>query len=277
MDVITQQDSRGRTTSPEAPLPAAVDIEAAKQGLRRDGPVVMERVFTPGEVAEIRQALNDVTEADRAAGVRLQGFAVDRDALNTRVVMLAAKHAKFRELAENPIALALANEMLGDRMQLSSFSANITAPGSAKMPMHCDQGYIPSPWPPFAIGVNVGYALDDFTVENGATLYVPGSQQELHGPDPNGDYPQARPILCPAGSMFVMNDRVWHQTGANVTRDQARIGLFAKYTRDYITPQENWRICMSPELQEALTPSQRKIFGLEGHPARRILDVHRGV
>ncbi len=242
-----------------------------------NGLALIEGALSPIEVAGISQALAEVIEADRAAGVRLQGFAADRDALNMRVVMLAAKHAKFRELAENPIALALADEMLGERMQLSSFSANITAPGSAKMAMHCDQGYIPSPWPPFAIGVNVGYALDDFTVENGATLFVPGSHRELHGPDPDGDYPQAQPIVCPAGSMFVMDDRMWHQTGANVTSDQTRIGLFAKYTRSYINPQENWRICMSPDLQAGLSPSERRLFGLEGHPARQILDVHRGI
>src|SRR5579863_986196 len=117
----------GGAASSESGLPPAFDVEAAKARLRRDGLVVIERAFAPNEVAEIKEALADVIEADRAGGVRLQGFAVDRDALNIRVVMLAAKHAKFREMAENPIALALANEMLGERMQLSSFSANITS------------------------------------------------------------------------------------------------------------------------------------------------------
>lgn len=238
--------------------------------------VVIDSVFTPGEVADIKQALADVAEADRVAGVRLQGFSADRDALNTRVVMLPAKHAKFRELVENPIALALAHAMLGERMHLTSFSANITAPGSAKMLLHCDQGYIPSPWPPFALGINVGYALDDFTFENGATLYVPNSHRELHAPAPDADHPQAKPILCKAGTMLVMDDRLWHQTGANVTEGETRIGLFAHYTRSYLNPQENWRLCMSEQLQAALSPSLRNILGLEGHPARLIHEPYRG-
>lgn len=251
-------------------------VDAAIESLRQNGVTVIPAIFTPADVAAIRQALTEVIETDRAAGVRLQGFSADRDAINTRVVMLPAKHAKFRELAENPVALALAYAMLGDRMHLTSFSANITAPGSAKMLLHCDQGYIPSPWPPFALGINVGYALDDFTVENGATLYVPDSHRELHAPSPDADHPRAQPILCKAGSMLVMDDRLWHQTGANMTTAQTRIGLFAHYTRSYLNPQENWRLCMAESLQDSLSPSLRAVLGLDSHPARLIHAPHRG-
>ena len=251
-------------------------VEAAKQSLQDNGMAIIQGVLSADEVAAIRQALEEVIEKDRAAGVRMQGFAADRDALNVRVVLLPAKHARFRELAENPTALALVEDILGDRIHLTSLTANITAPGSAKMLMHCDQGYIPSPWPPFPLGLNVGYALDDFTVENGATLFVPGSHRELHAPDPEVNLPNVTPILCPAGSMLVMEDRLWHQTGANVTADQTRIGLFAHYTRSFLNPQENWRTSMSPELQASLTPSQRFIFGLDSHPARLVHSPHRG-
>ncbi len=258
-------------------LARADRVAEAKVRLRENGLAVIEGALSATELAETRQAFADVIEADRQAGVRLNGFAIDVDALNTRVVMLAAKHATFRTLAENPIALALAHEMLGERMRLTSFSANVTAPGSGMMVVHCDQGYIPSPWPPFAIGVNVGYALDDFTVENGATRYVPGSHRELHAPDPRGDYPQAEPVLCRAGALFAMDDRLWHRTGPNVTANETRIGLFAHYTRSYITPQENWRECMPAELQAGLSPSLRRVLGLDGHPARLIDDIHRAV
>jgi ectoine hydroxylase-related dioxygenase (phytanoyl-CoA dioxygenase family) len=250
---------------------------AAKQSLHDNGMAVIAGVLSPGEVADLRQALDQVIATDRANGVRMQGFAADRDALNTRVVMLPAKHAQFRELAENPTALALVYDMLGDRIHLTSLTANITAPGSAKMLMHCDQGYIPSPWPPFPLGLNVGYALDDFTVENGATLFVPGSHHELHAPYPDGEYPQVKPIVAKAGSMLVMEDRLWHQTGANVTAGATRIGLFAHYTRSFLNPQENWRTAMSAELQASLSPLQRYIFGLDSHPARLVHSPHRAI
>lgn len=32
-------------------------------------------------------------------------------------------------------------------------------------------------------------------------------------------------IECPSGSIFVMDGRVWHQTGINKTREQTRAGV----------------------------------------------------
>ena len=264
-------------TGPMVGVPAASSLADAKTQLRQNGLTLMEGVFGPEQLAEIRQAFAEVIEADRQAGKRLSGFALDRGDVNSRVVELAAKHAKFRELAEHPVALALVKEMLGERIQLTSFSANITVSGCRRMIMHCDQGYMPSPWPPFSLGVNVGIALDDFTFENGATLFVPGSNKEPHAPDPDGVYPQARPILCRAGAMFALDDRVWHQTGANVTANEHRIGLFAHYTRTFLAPQERWADCIAPEVASTLSPSLRQLLAIGTHPSRLLDDIHRAV
>ena len=258
-------------------LVAAGNLGEAKMQLRQNGLTLIEGVFSPQDVADISQAFAEVVDADRKAGKRMSGFDIDRGDKNSRVVELAAKHAKFREMAENQTALALVREMLGERIQLTSFSANITAPGCGRMIMHCDQGYMPSPWPPFALGVNVGIALTDFTFENGATLFVPGSHKELHAPDPDGKYPQAQPVLCRAGAMFAVDDRLWHQTGANVTTSEHRIGLFAHYTRSFLAPQERWADCMAPELKASLSPSLRELLAIGTHPSRQLDDVHRAI
>ena len=261
----------------KADVIAASSLDEAKVQLRQNGIALMEGVFGPAEIAEIRRAFAEVVEADREAGKRLSGFDIDRGDVNSRVVELAAKHPKFREMAEHPTARALVKEMLGERIQLTSFSANITAPGCGKMIMHCDQGYMPSPWPLFSLGVNIGIALDDFTLENGATLFVPGSHKELHAPDPDGTYPQARPVLCRAGAMFALDDRLWHQTGANVTVNEHRIGLFAHYTRSFLAPQERWADCMPPEVKATLSPSLRQLLAIGTHPSRLLDDIHRAV
>lgn len=60
-----------------------------------------------------------------------------------------------------------------------------------------------------------------------------------HGPDLT-DAAGTVPIECSAGSIFVMDGRVWHQTGTNTTADQTRAGLFAYYVRPFIRPQWNW-------------------------------------
>ena len=65
--------------------------------------------------------------------------------------------------------------------------------------------------------MNVAWAIDDFTVENGAARAVPGSVNAQQGSEWVQDYPEAVPLTCPARSILVMDGRVWHQTGLNTT------------------------------------------------------------
>ena len=86
------------------------------------------------------------------------------------------------------------------------------------MVLHADQGYATEPWPPVPLAVNVGWILDDFTEEVGATRYVPGSHRAGGNPDPERTY-ETVPVEAPAGSLLVMDGRIWHQSGINRTPD----------------------------------------------------------
>jgi ectoine hydroxylase-related dioxygenase (phytanoyl-CoA dioxygenase family) len=156
--------------------------------------------------------------------------------------------------------------LLGRDARLSNFSGNRTRPGSGRMFMHADQGFVPSPWPPYAMAINVGWALDDFTAQNGGTLYVPASNHETTGPQPDRRYAEAVPVVCPAGSIFVMDGRVWHQTGENVTRDVERTGLFAFYVRPFIVPQMAWHKLVDESRESEFTPSLWSMLGLSTKP-----------
>ena len=46
--------------------------------------------------------------------------------------------------------------------------------------------------------MNVAWAIDDFTVENGAARAVPGSVNAQQGSERVQDYPEAVPLTCPA-------------------------------------------------------------------------------
>src|SRR5260370_38483326 len=105
-----------------------------------------------------------------------------------------------------------------------------------------------APWLPYGMAINVAWTLDDFTEANGATRFVVGSYKSDHGPDPMMMYDQSTPIECPAGSIFVMDARVWHQTGPNKTLDQTRAGLFAYYVRHFIRAQSNWSCTVTPDI-----------------------------
>ena len=61
---------------------------------------------------------------------------------------------------------------------------------------------------------------------------------------------------------MAIEGRIWHTSGANVTKDERRAMAFAYYTRDFIRPQVNWPMVMSQQVQEALDDEARAMLGL---------------
>lgn len=236
-------------------------VEEAKELIDEDGLCVIEGVLDAEALARVRSALVAGIAHDEANGVQLRGFPFDPDKSNTRIFDLIGKDRVFVELVEHPVAIELVRHVIGDPFLLSNFSGNVTAPGSGAMAMHADQGYVPAPWPPYPMAVNVAWALDDFTEANGATRFVPESHRKDHGPGRSTAGVKSVPIECPAGSIFIMDGRVWHQTGPNVSEDQTRAGLFAYYVRPFIRPQWNWSLTLSREQLDGMSPLMREVLG----------------
>jgi ectoine hydroxylase-related dioxygenase (phytanoyl-CoA dioxygenase family) len=132
-------------------------------------------------------------------------------------------------------------------MLLGNLSANITGPGGGEMVLHADQIFVPMPWPSDPQGANAAWCVDDFTADNGATCFVPGSHRWHRPPMPEDDaVPQ--PMEAPAGSLVVFESRLWHRTGNNRTADQRRAGIFGWYTRPIYRAQENWFLSLDPSV-----------------------------
>jgi fumagillin biosynthesis dioxygenase len=255
-------------------IPRATDLATAKHQLTEHGLTVMEGVLPPPEIARVKAALSRGIDSDRQNSVPLHGFSFDPDEKNTRVFDLIGKDQIFRDLVTHETAMALVHYLIGEDVLLSNFSANVTAPGSGAMGMHADQGYVPAPWPPYPLAINVGWALDDFTVTNGATRFVPGSHRKDHGPQWGHDYREAIPIDCKAGAIFVMDARVWHQTGANTSGDQTRAGLFAYYIRAFLRPQWNWDRTMKPDVLATASPLLRTLLDLGKNPTSDLQSLY---
>ncbi len=67
---------------------------------------------------------------------------------------------------------------------------------------------------------------------------------------------------APAGSFIVMEGRLWHTSGKNVTADERRRMLFAYYSSDFIRPQMNWAMSLPGDVQSAMDDETRELFGL---------------
>lgn len=236
----------------------------AAQDLESNGWCVLPGVMSADEAGAALARLWKAADAYSAAGGQTFMNVLDPNASNVRIFSLLALDPLFRELILHPDALHLVDALLGDDFMISNFTANIARPGSGSMGLHSDQALVvPEPWlEPWSI--NIIWCLTEVTFENGATLFIPGSQKverrrEL-GPDPRA---RLKPFEAKAGSIIAMDGRVWHTSGKNITEDEDRALLFGYYSRGFLRPQVNWNATLPQPLQDTLEPDLRRRLGLD--------------
>lgn len=243
--------ARATATTKPAVLPNPTDdVDRAEADLREHGICAVAGVLAGDQLDAVRRELYGAAAQDRARG-REQKFSLDyaHDETNQRVWNVLSRSPVFIDLVEHPVALRLLRSVLGWPMLLGNLSANITGPGGGEMVLHADQIFIPTPWPDGPQGANAAWCVDDFTAENGATCFVPGSHS-LNRPPTADDHDEAVSMEAPAGSLVVFNSRIWHRTGNNTTMDQRRAGIFGWYTRPIYRTQENWFLALDPSVRQ---------------------------
>ena len=98
--------------------------------------------------------------------------------------------------------------------------------------------------------LQIFWMLTDFTVENGATHVIPFSRHTGYGPQ-RKRYPQEIQVVGKQGSVFVFDDCSWHQSGANTSKDQHRMGANMLYQPSGDErPPEGWPLVKRPLYNE---------------------------
>jgi ectoine hydroxylase-related dioxygenase (phytanoyl-CoA dioxygenase family) len=75
--------------------------------------------------------------------------------------------------------------------------------------------------------------LDDFTEENGATWFLPGSHRLETAPSEKEFFASAKRVIAPAGSVFFFNARLWLAGGRNSSK-RWRHALTMNMCRSYM-------------------------------------------
>jgi hypothetical protein len=112
---------------------------------------------------------------------------------------------------------------IGRPFKLSGMRARILEPGAPMEALHVDVKHGARDWPILG-GI---FMIDAFTVDNGATRFVPGSHLQSTDPrDCMADTlnPHEEQVLAcgPAGSLIIFNASVWHGHSANRSRARRR-------------------------------------------------------
>ena len=239
-------------------------IARAVAELETDGVAIVPGVLSASQAADACDRLWAASSESERRGVPPHIAALDPNASNVRVFNLIDLDPLFGELIAHPTVDAIVGGLLGREYIVSNFSANIARPGSESMVVHSDLAAVmPEPWT-VPLSVNAIWCLTDVHPANGATLYFPASHHYRTLSDVPADaVSRMVPFEAKAGSVVLMEGRIWHTSGRNVTENEDRALLFGYYTKPFLRPQWNFTRALRAEVQEAMSPVLRYRLGLE--------------
>jgi ectoine hydroxylase-related dioxygenase (phytanoyl-CoA dioxygenase family) len=229
------------------------------EAFRRDGYVILERAADRDLLDELLRALA-VFETDRPMG--RNDFEGER---SQRVYSLAGKGPAFLRLAEHPRIIELLDQLLLPNYLLSTLQSIRLHPGETAQPWHTDDLFYLVPRPRALLGVSVIWAIEDFTLDNGATEVIPGSHRwGIEHPD---DRPHTVvPAVMPAGSALVFDPALWHRGGANRSTTATRLAISPQYCQPYLRTQESQLLIVPPAAARACSDRMRSMLGYSIHP-----------
>lgn len=208
------------------------------------GYTIIDNVMPLSFFEELRTTILKLGEEDKQNNKRIP--LAGKDGASYLVPWLLARGRIFEEavMAEKP--LALITYLMGESCQISSNHAHVRVQGDPPQGMHTDSPLMPDPLPDAPVASNAMWVIDDFSLESGATLVVPGSHKKRTNPPANA-MELAIPIEAPVGSVIVFNGNLWHSAGAR-TLEGARVGMTQYYRRMYAIPQEDLNSVISDEV-----------------------------
>jgi ectoine hydroxylase-related dioxygenase (phytanoyl-CoA dioxygenase family) len=112
----------------------------------------------------------------------------------------------------------------------------------------------------YVASINVMLAVDEFRADNGATIVLPGSHQQVSPPDLEKLGATAMAVACPAGSMLVFDSTLWHAAGPN-TSGSDRLAINHQFTRSYIKQQIDYVRALGDERVLAQLPRTQQLLG----------------
>jgi ectoine hydroxylase-related dioxygenase (phytanoyl-CoA dioxygenase family) len=221
----------------EDPVMRDSTIEAIIGAIHEVGYVVIPSVLSASQASTLCSIIAQLREREPREDARELG--------HHRVLHIAAKHRAFVDLMCHPVVMQIWQRVLGPDFICSTWSSNTVLPRAGATYWHVDHPYwtIAPPYPvePALTGQTI-WCLDDFTADNGATRFIPGSHRRDHMPEHAGDYDdEGVTVEAPRGSLILSHGATWHSMGINQT-DAPRTAIFGRYARSYIVPQEDMKL-----------------------------------
>lgn len=241
------------------PNARAPELAADLAALERDGYLIVRSELSAAQTDRVAAEL----EPWIAATPRCEGDFYGWN--TTRVGGLLSKAPFVQHLALNPRILAIAEALMRpccDCIQLNLTQATRVHPGERQQAPHRDDEM----WPGEKHGahwlMNVMWALDDFTIENGATRLWPGSHRAQLARD--ADIRNSVAAEMPRGSALLFLGSLTHCAGPN--RSAApRTGIIVSYCLGWLKTYENQFLAYPREVARCFPERLQRLIGYQMH------------
>lgn len=219
----------------------ATEVDRAATIFHRDGFVAIRDALTPAQLkfaqAGAARVIQEQTDADPE---RKGNRGSHRYSFNEQ-----SWHPEWAMLMDLPGLIGIVDKIWGEQdYTTTGAGGDYSLPGAKIQPLHADMGDflhdpqglvtvrdVPAPF------IVINFLMVDFTRENGAIRFVPGTQRS-RAPIPSlEDEPEwmRNSIVCaPAGTALIRDVRCWHGGTANTsnqTRPMTSVGYFAPWFR----------------------------------------------
>ena len=240
--------------------------ESIFEQIKENGYTVKEKFVTPSTLKSLQYITNEIANHEKKSG---SAYFYGENGQNQRIYNLISKHPIFQDLISCPYLVNVCDRVFErqtfhEKFGLNSMTGHIVAPGSPAIPWHLDS-VTPEPLPKWMVRFICILALDDFTLDNGATAFIPGSHKLMRRPTPNDleFFKDSETIVAPAGSLILFDGAVWHHSTANTSKKH-RPGLMLSYAASYfmeLCGEEEHLTVIPKNRIESFSPKVKQMIG----------------
>lgn len=248
----------------ELPRLRAPDASAIADALDHAGCAIVEDAIDKQAFARVADALQPWFDAARCG----EGHFFGRKTKRFSAIFAKAPETSALALAPNILSaveqalLGPAQAARGDCIQLNLTQAIEIAPGEHAQLLHRDDNLFPFE-KRFELMVNVMWAIDPFTAENGATRMAPGSHLWRREDDDLSEY-GVQSAEAGAGSAIMWVGSLLHGGGANLSQLPRR-GLVISYSLAWLAPAEKLLLSIPRATAEKLPERLQRLIGYQVH------------
>jgi ectoine hydroxylase-related dioxygenase (phytanoyl-CoA dioxygenase family) len=236
---------------------AALGLERHAAELAVDGYTIIEKAVSEAMADEVADAIHRIHDENP-------------DAPGFRANVLLERGRIFEEAAQHPLVMALVERLIGRGCLMFQSNCIRKAAGMETHQLHADYLGIPEPFPAYPVEVTSIWALEDWTMDAGPTVFVPGSFREKRRPKADEVTP-AVPLLMPKGSIALWDGATWHSASPR-TKEGERVSLHNAYCRMELRSLEHY-LEIDPMIVQRNPPRFSSLCGLDDFYSR---NTHTG-